>query len=244
MEEVEHVRSRLGFGVSRLANAATRLEDIDIALYQLKCRLEDRAQKLAEEGNAMDDVPGSYGEKRIRLAQAHATAQLARRAVLTETLRSRRRAISVMAALAVSRWVSALRQISPEPVGHRKTRLHIESGRIACRVLRSVRRGRGLKEGVSLLGSALVVAEFVHPDDYATAEKSIEDGLHRARFSRAIHSQEQAIEACSLLLGEAAHILEQIAERAEPAVDHLLAESTRVESDVQSDLLANSTATN
>ena len=238
--DVEELRHRLAFGVGRLAQAAARLQDIDIALYQLKIRLENRALELADEGNSLDgDGQSEYGQKRVRLAQSHAIAQLARRAVLTEVLRTRRKAIPMMAAIAISRWVSSLQNIAPKPVGHRKVRLHIESGRVACRVLRSVRRGRGLQEGVSLLGSALIVAEFAHPDDYDSTAGAIEEGLKRALFSRKIHSLEQAIEACSLLLQESAHILEQIAARAEPSVDELLARSVTVEADVQAELAIN-----
>jgi hypothetical protein len=238
--EVAEVRRRLSFGVSRLAEAAARLQDIDACLYELKIKLEQRALELADEGNAIDDDDTrSYGEKRVRLAQSQAVAQLARKAVLTEILRSRKKAISLMAAVAVSRWISSLRNIAPEPVGHTKVRLHIESGRVACRLLRLLRRGRGLKEGVSLLGSAIVVAEFVHPDDFETASIAIKEGLHRGLFSRSIHSRDQAIEACSVLLGEAAHVLEQIAARAEPAVDALLVRSTSLEQDVQTELLSN-----
>ena len=231
----DELRDRLAFAVSRLAQAADRLQDVDFELYSLKVRLEKRALELAEEGNAVGSEQ-DYSSNRLRLAQSHAIAQLARKAVLTELVRSKRKAIPMMAASAISRWIGSLRTLSARPVGSRRVRLFVESGRVACRVLRSVRRGRGLQEGVSLLGSALVVAEFVHPDDYQYVETAIDEGLKRALFSRRIHSTEQAIETCSLLLRESAHILEQIAARAEPAVDDLLERSATVEDEVQSEL--------
>ena len=130
-------------------------------------------------------------------------AELARRAALKEVLRSPT-AVPMIAAMAVSRWLHALRGIRHGPGGERAVKLHVEAGRIACRVLRTLRRPRGLRSGVGRLTSAVVVAEFAHPDDMCWVDVEIEHGLYTSRFARSISSAEEAFSASSLLLREAA----------------------------------------
>ena len=84
--------------------------------------------------------------------------------------------------------------------------------------------------------SAVVVAEFAHPDDMCWVDVEIEHGLYTSRFARSISSAEEAFSASSLLLREAAHLLERVASVAEPSVDDLLREAASVEQDVEAAL--------
>ncbi len=231
MYDACEVRDRLAFDVARLAEAAKRLQGVDEALFALKQRLEARASVLAEE--AIGSADGAMPQ--IRHAQAQAIAQLARRAALTEVLRSTT-ALPLIAAMAVGRWVGALDGLCRAAAGERAVRLHVDAGRVACRILRTLRRSQGLAKGVGRLTSAVVVAEFVHPEDAALVDVEIEHGLYEARFSPSIQGPDAALAAASATLREAAYLLERMASRAEPAVDAILDEADTVEEDVEAEL--------
>lgn len=233
--DAESIRTHLQFDVTRLAEAARRLQSVDERLVGLKARLEMRAMQLGRQGrepaqDEQDEVPS------LRTAQAHAIAHLARRAVLTDVLNSQA-ALPMIASMAVGRWVAALRKIAGETSrGERTVKFHVEAGRVACRILRTMRRRAALKSGVSRLVSAVVVAEFVHPDDAEWVDIEIEHGLFQARFARSISSAEQALAAASAILREAAELLERMATLGEPAVDALIDEAHDVERDVEARL--------
>lgn len=232
--DAKAIRARLAFDIERLRSSARRIEIVDAALVGLKMRLESRALTISEA--AHNPVVADRVVPRVRYAQAHAVAQLARRAALAEILQSSS-ALPLVASMAVARWVMALATLAPAPRGEGAVKLHVEAGRVACRVFKTLRRGRGLRSGVGRLTSAVVVAEFLHPDDVPWAEIEIDHGLHSARFSRSIHSSEEALAAASAFLREAASILERVAERAEPAVDALLARAEVIEDEVAAGLV-------
>ena len=87
------------------------------------------------------------------------------------------------------------------------------------------------------LTSAVVVAEFAHPDDAEWVDVEIEHGLYHARFARRIHSADEALAAASAMLREAAYLLERVASVAEPAIDELLDEADTVEAAVEASLM-------
>lgn len=232
------VRERLAFDVERLRVAAVRLERVDAALMELRQRLESRAMALA--GEAMHQAPpllGGDGRAQIRTAQALATAHLARRVALGEVLRSSSR-LSLIVAMAVNRWVSALRSISERETSERILRAHIEAGRVAHRLLKILRPKDELRSGVGQLTSAVVVAEFAHPANADDVADKIEEGLYRARAARGVRSDDDAVAAASRALRAAAQLVATMADSAEPAVHALLVEADGVEEGIASRLLA------
>ncbi len=234
MQDAASIRARLTFDVTRLAEAAARLGAVDTQLGELRKRLEDRAWTLAREAT-VSSKPEAEGEFGIRHAQAQATAQLARRAALNEVLRSRS-PVALIAAMAVSRWVQALKVLNDGPAGERRVRVHVEAGRVAYRVLARLRRRANLKTGVGRLTSAVVVAEFAHPEDRDQLDDEVERGLYEARFARKIHSADDALAAASEALREAARLLDGMAARGEQAIEGLLTEADGVERNVEAAL--------
>lgn len=227
----EAVRARLAFDVERLRASALRLEAVDEQLSGLKARLEARASALASEARGAGPLLGGDGRAQIRSAQAHATALLALRAALGEVLRSPS-PLALIVAMAVGRWVGALKELRLAPVSETTIRAHIEAGRIAHRLLVTLRPRDELRSGLGQLTSAVVVAEFVHEANLDDVDEQIDEGLHRAQTARGVRSPEDAVEIASRGLRAAARLLESMAERGEPAVFALLQEADVVEADV------------
>lgn len=227
MHDAAAIRARLQFDVGRLREAAGRLGDVDAQLWELRRGLEARARALSAEATcqAMPEQGGEFG---IRHAQAQATAQLARRAVLNEVLRSKS-PVSLIAAMAVSRWVGALRDLTAAPAGERRVRVHVEAGRVAYRVLGRLRMQAKIESGAGRLTSAVVVSEFIHVDDRSQVDEEIERGLHEARFARRISSAGEALAAASSALREAATLLDSMAAKANSVIADLRVEAADVE---------------
>jgi hypothetical protein len=228
MIDVKYVEERLGFDVERLRAAAARLSHLEEALDGFRRHLEVRARHLAR------DASDRARSEPIRAAQAQATAHLARRAVLLEVL-SPSTALSLIAAMATRHWVSALRGIAQTPRGEAMIRGHVETGRIAYRVLLSIRRNRGLVPGVGQLASAAVVAGFAHPADRTFVDEQLEEGLFRARGD-GLRAEDDALASASLALREAALVLELLAKDAEPKIQKLLEEADGLEHKIEREL--------
>ena len=235
MLNAQTIRSRLVFDVERLRDAAWRLERIDGSLGELRRHLEARARRLSQEAT-LGGAPEQGGETSpsIRYAQAHATAHLARRAAMKEILSGS--TLALIASMAVSRWVAALRGFNDRRHGEGMVRAQIEAGRIAYRMLVSLRRRRGLIVGVGQLTAAVVVAEFVHAEDRPFVEEQLEEGLYRGLRAKGVKSEEDALAAVSVALREAAYLLERMAGQAEPALAALLEEADEVEQKVERQL--------
>ena len=232
----DQVRSRLAFDVERLRSAARRLESIDRSLLRLKRALERRVETLTGEATSESDaeIHGS-GAVHIRYAQAQATAQLARRAALGEVLQNAGR-LSLIASMAVSRWHAALFDLSARPSSGAMIKGHIDAGRIAHRMLATLRPQADLRSGCGQLTSAVVVAEFVHPDNDGYVREQVEEGLHRGRRARGISSDDEAIAAASRALRAAAELLEHMVSKAAPAAESLQSQAESVEAQVAADL--------
>lgn len=237
----DDVRHHLRFDVARLRSAALRVQAVDDQLRGLRRRLEARAGVLRDEADgesAYHDAPepGPVDPTPLRNAQAQATAELARRAALREVLRHSS-AFSLVAAMAVSRWVQAIvssaaggasleRQIS-------SAKGHIDAGRLAHRMLVTLRRGRGLRSGCGQLVCAVVVAELTPPELSEFLAEEIEEGLGRALTARGVRSHADALAAASAALRQGAKLLEGMAERAEPAALDLVTRADAVEGEVE-----------
>jgi hypothetical protein len=230
------IRDRLSFDVERLRGAVTRLEAVDRALVELKARLEQRATRLADDAHGAGPLIGGDGRAPIAIAQAQATANLARRAALGEVLASSS-PLALIAAMAARRWVSALQSLSKTESSQAVLKSHVDAGRIAHRMLVMLRPRYALRSGVGQLVSAVVVAEFLHPSNREDIEEQIEEGLHRARFARGVRSEEDAIAAASRALRAFADLVESKADRAEPAARRLLDEAEVVEERIAEGLL-------
>lgn len=231
------VRQRLAFDVERLRGAASRIERVDEALARLKRELEHRATALA--GQATSRVLpelGGDGLFQIRHAQAQATAELARRATLGEVLAHSGR-LALIASMAVSRWVSALAQLGRSPHAEVVIKGHIDAGRLAHRMLVTLRPQDDLKSGCGQVASAVVVAELVHQDNLAFVSEQIEEGLVRGQSARGVHSPEDVVAAASRALRSAASLLERMAKDAEPAALDLSRRADEVEAEVARALL-------
>lgn len=232
------IRVRLAFDVERLRLAARRLESTDRALLRLKRALEQRVETLTGEATSEADaeIHGS-GSVQIRYAQAQATANLARQAALGEVLKHTG-SLSLIASMAVSRWVAALVDLGALRVSRSMIKAHVDAGRIAHRMLVTLRPQADLRSGCGQITSAAVVAEFVHPDDVLVVHEQLEEGLHRGRRARGIEADEDVLAAASRALRTAADLLERMASRAEPVAENLLAKAETVESQVEAELLA------
>ncbi len=237
MHRAEQIRDHLRFDVARLARAAERLKTVDAQLRRLRGKLEQRAFTLAEDGV---NPRGSAGldAAPIRSAQAQATADLARRAALGDVLRHSG-ALPLVASMAVSRWVDAIRVLPGE--GSRNRRIaaakgHIDAGRIAHRMLATLRSRSGVRSGCGQLVCAVVVAELSPPDLCSFCSEQVEEGWERALAARDIHDEDSALGAASAALREGARLLESMARRAELAVGSLLEQAEAVEARVARDL--------
>ncbi len=232
----QQIRSRLAFDVERLRAAARRLECIDDDLRRLKRALERRVESLTGEATTEGDaeIHGS-GVVQIRYAQAQATAQLARRAALGEILQHSGR-LSLISAMAVSRWMAALKELGVKPAGRPIIKAHIDAGRIAHRMLATLKPQADLRSGCGQLTSAAMVAEFVHPEDLPLIFEQLQEGLYRGHQARGVETEEDVIEAASRALRAGASLLEHKADEAEPAVNDLLSQAEGVEARVEADL--------
>ena len=235
---ITDVRQRLSFDIERLARAAHRMERVDGMLSDLKRRLETRASKLAGEATCTEspEIDGD-GLIHIRYAQAHATAELARRATLGDVLRHSGR-LSLIASMAVTRWVNALRELKGAPANEMVIKGHIDAGRLAYRTLMVLRPKDGLKAGCGHLTAGVVVAEFVHADNEPFLEDELEVALDRARVARGIQDDEDAVQIASRAIRAGAELLEHMAATAEPAAEELLVRAEDVEEEVQRRLLS------
>lgn len=226
------LRAALAFDVQRLLSASKRLQEVDEALTTLERKLEARAVRLSADATAaVDPELGGDGTVQLRYAQAQATAELARRAKLGEIL-SQVGQLSRIASMAVSRWVSALHRAHAEVLPEFVLKGHIDAGRVAHRMLVTLRRRDKLKSGCGQLASAVLVAELVHPDNLAFVEEQIIEGLFRGRNARGVRTDEEVVAAASRALRAAADLLESMATRAEPAMKALLDKAEAVEADV------------
>lgn len=226
------IRGRLRFDIDRVREAAWRLERVDSALTELRSHLEARARRLSLEATAKDRPELGGGGVHVRYAQAFAVAALAKRASLREVVSVE--SLALIASMAVTRWLLALRGIGQRPSGERMIHAEVEAGRVAYRLLVLLRRGRGLVFGMGQLTAAVVVAEFAHPGDAGFVDTEIREGLERAR--RGGFDGDRALQACSSALREAAHLLEVMAEHAEPIIERLLSEADGIEAKVEREL--------
>lgn len=259
MTSAAAIRHHLRFDVARLRAAACRLQAVDGDLRTLRARLEARARALAAEADGepaprLDaEEPEEVGLTALRVAQAQATAELARRATLGEVLRHAD-AFSLIATMAVARWIDTLvsslppanRVSSPhrEAPGtalpadlERRAALakgHIDAGRIAHRMLASLKRRAGLRSGCGQLVCAVVVAELAPADLQEYLDEQIEEGFVRALKARGVKEPADAMAAASAALREGARLLESMTARAAPAAEALLAQAAVVEERIES----------
>ncbi len=231
----EEIRHRLRFDVQRLRVAAHRLQAVDETLKALKRRLEIRAANLSSSAKR-DAEPeiGGDGLVHLRFAQAQATAQLAKKATLSEVLRHSSR-IALIASMAVNRWLGALGDVGSGARSPSEAMLkgHIDAGRIAHRTLVGLKPRAGLKSGCGQLACAVVVAEFTPESQLSFVEEQIEEGLDRGRRARGIRSDNDVLKAVSAALRVGAELLEKMVESAEPAAQNLLNEAELVEDKVK-----------
>ena len=226
------IRAALAFDVQRLRRAADRVGAVERALRRLERDLALRATTLTGAATCQTAVEmDAAGQVHLRYAQAQATAQLARRAKLGELVGQVGR-LTMIASMAVNRWVSALDELAAGPAPEFVLKGHIDAGRLAHRMLCTLKRRDKLRSGCGQLASAVMVADLVHPDNLAFVEEQIAEGLFRSRNGRGVKNAEEAIGAASRALRAAAGLLESIADRAEPAARALEAEAERVEATV------------
>lgn len=230
----DEIRSALAFDVQRLRSAATRLELVDAALLRLRQDLEHRTHVLTGEGTHQERPElGGDGTVAVRYAQALATAQLAKKAKLGEILgKVGVGQLALIASMAVSRWVGALHRVAHQAHPDYVLKGHIDAGRLAHRMLATLRPRDKLKSGCGQLASAVVAAELVHADNLPFVKEQIVEGLIRGRSARGIHTDADVIAAVSRALRAAASLLESMAETAEPAVRALTTQAERVEASV------------
>lgn len=240
MDEVTTLRARFRFDITRLRSAAVRVDEVDRRLRLARESLGIRSRAFAKLGLDLER-PELGGTERVQLlyAKAHAAALLARRAGLRDLLSSAADGLALVSSMATSRWVASLHGLRRYPHGDALVRPHIEAGRVAYRVLRSVRRSLTHVEGLGQLTSALVVLEFVHPKDEAYVAAHVLEGLSRARSNRAPgQTDEMLFGYCSAALREATLILEAVADRSEPLVAGLVGEADQLEADIEARLTA------
>ncbi|MBK6684458.1 MAG: hypothetical protein IPG45_08280 [Deltaproteobacteria bacterium] len=232
LPDPEALRARLSFDVQRLGVAALRLGQVDSGLLRLRQNLERRALCLSEE--AKHGGPELHGDGRVQLgyAKAQATAELARRATLAQVV-GNPGGLSLIAAMAVGRWVSALQALGNQGAPLSVIKGHIDAGRIAHRMLRTLRPKAQLLSGCGQLTAAVVVADFVHPDAAPFVAEQIEEGLYRGRNAPGVDTDEDVLAAASRALRAGAELLEQMADRAEPALGVLLQQAEGVEAEVE-----------
>lgn len=224
------IRRRLSFDVERLRVAALRLDQVEQGLTRLRKQLEARASSLGSEAT-------KNGLVHIRFAQAQATANLARRATLSEVLRHSGR-LALIASMAVNRWVWALNGLAERGASNAVVKGHIDAGRVAHRLLSTLRPKEKLRSGCGQLTSAVVVAEFVHDEHEVFVAEQIEEGLFRGRAAPGLKSDGDVMDAASRAIRAGASLLESMADRAEPAVQELVDAANDLEADVERKLTA------
>lgn len=232
------VRDRLRFDVERLRQAAGQLHALEDQLRAMRNGLEARADDLgrhATERGAAEMGGGDGSRVSLLYAQAQALAELARRMNLSEILLRRSGRLSLIACMALGRWIEALAALAEGPVSEGTIRQHVRAGRLAHRTLRTLRPGSGMRRYCGLLTSSLVVAEFVHPANRADVEGHMDSGIARARL-RPSRSDEVILEAVSAALRTGARLVEGMVDRAEPAVLMLASSAETLESDVEARL--------
>lgn len=236
--EATQIRRRLAFDVERLRAAADRLDRVEQGLTRLRKQLEARAQALSSEATDAPHIElAGDGLVQIRYAQAQATANLARRATLGEVLRQSGR-LALIASMAVNRWVWALMALGEDGVSESVVKGHIDAGRVAHRMLATLRPKDKLKSGCGQITSAVVVAEFVTAANLGFVNEQIEEGLHRGRQAFSLETDEDVLDAASRALRAGAQLLESMCAKAEPAAHRLLEAANVVESEVAEKLAA------
>ena len=240
MDEVQALRTRFRFDVARLRAAAVRVDEVDRQLKLAREGLSLRSGHWAK--LALDlRLPESEGPEPVQVlyAKAQAASLLARRAGLRDLLATAVDGLAVVSSMATSRWVSSLQGLGRYPHGEALVRPHIEAGRVAYRVLRSVRRVLEHVEGLGQFTSALVVAEFVHPRDADYVAGHLREGLRRARAHAAPNQSDEVLFGyCSDALREATFLLESVADRSEPLARALVGEADGLEAHVEAELRA------
>jgi len=234
------VRDRLRFDVERLRHAAGRLHDLEDQLQALRNGLEARADDLGQRAAAWGAAElggGDRGPVSVVYAQAQALADLARRVNLSEVLLRRSGRLSLVACMALGRWIEALSALAEAPVPEATIRQHVRAGRLAHRTLRTLKPSCGMRRYCGLLTSSVVVAEFVHPANLADIEGHIESGIARAGL-RPDRSDDVILGAVSAALRTGAGLVEGMVGRAEPAVLLLSSSAETLESDVEARLRA------
>ncbi len=226
------IRSVLAFDVQRLRTAAHRLDAVEGGLMALKRRLEVRATHLSDEARLhVEPEMGGEGAVPLRYAQAQATAELARKAKLGEVLTQVGR-LSLIASMAVNRWVSALNRADTTVLPEFVLKGHIDAGRVAHRMLVTLRPRDKLRSGCGQLASSVLVAELVHADNLAFVEEQIVEGLFRGRNARGLRNDDDVLAAASRALRAGAKLLERMADKAEPAAEALAEEAEAIETQV------------
>jgi len=231
------IRQRLSFDVGRVQRAGARVVRVDRDLCSLKHALEARARHLSGEATKSVAVEMSDARLQVRYAQAQATAALARRATWNEILSHGRR-LSLIASMAVTRWIQALTELGQAPASTAVIKGHIDAGRLAHRLMAVWSPRAGLLSGCGQLAAALVVAEFIHPDNQPYLDEQLEEGLQRGYLARGVRGADDIFLAVSSALRLASELLEGMADEAEPAARVLLAEAQTVEADVAARLVA------
>lgn len=229
-------RTRLRFDVERLRSAYGRLDDVENHLRDLRRHLQHRSHSLAgqaEQTGRAGDTDHDPSTIALWMAQAQAIADLASRASLNEILWRQGR-LSLVACMAVSRWVNALDALGKRPVSESVIDRHVKAGRLAHRTLRTVRPRSGMRKYCGLLTSSIVVAEFVHPETLPTIRVQIGAGIERAR--RGGREDDVIVEAVSAALRTAARLVDMMADRAEPKARAIAARAETVEAEVAAQL--------
>lgn len=243
MDELTALRARFRFDIARLRGASARVHAVDGQLRRARESLRTKSggwTKLAVDLRH-PELGGSPGVQ-LLYAKAHAAAALSRRAGLRELLATAADGLALVSSMATSAWVASLQGLRAHAHGETLLRSHVEAGRMAYRILRSVRRQLDHVEGIGQLTSALVVFEFVHPLDERFVAAQLCEGLARARANAGPGQTDEDLHArVSAALREATLVLEAVAERSEPLADGLAREADGLERRVESLLEADGT---
>lgn len=226
----ELVRSHLRFDVERLRAASQRLFEVEDGLLRLRSALETHADRLARRATAAQSAPRS----RLWIAQAQAAADLAKESTL-HAITGPSRPLAIVALMAVNRWVQALQGLAGARASATVIHRHVQAGRLAHRALRTLKPGSGMRRYCGVLTSAVVVAEFVHPQDAPVIRREIEAGIARAQQG-AGRSDAVVLEAVSAALRTGARLAESVADRAEPRALELAQRAESVEAEVKARL--------
>lgn len=227
------LRAGLALELRRLRAASARLEAVDDQLSQLRAELQPRIRRLRAEAVQ----PRAAAVVQLRSAQAQAAAELARQAALGEVLAHSGR-LSLISAMAVRRWLTALTQLSAPGAPEASIRAHIEAGRIAHRCLVSLRPRAQLRSGLGLLTAAVVVSSFVHEDRRAYLDAELRRGLDRATRVGGCEDAVEAAAGVRRALQAGTELMNRLADRAAPAAQALVARAEGLEERVERDLRA------